>query len=473
MRQPVHYAAIVIGSGQAGGPLAADLAAAGWKTALVERDRLGGTCVNVGCTPTKTLVASARVAYLVRRAADYGVSTGRVAVDMVRVRKRKRDIVRSFGGVTPDRGAKKAHLHVLYGEARFTGPKTIEVSMFGGGVRRLTADSIFINTGARPSRPALRGLADVEALDSTSIMELDSVPDHLLVLGGGYIGVEFGQMFRRFGSRVSIVQRADALLAREDPDVADAVVSILREDGVEVLLGAEARSVAPRGKGRIHLSVRQKGRSRRLAGTHLLVATGRQPNTDRLNLGAAGIATDEKGHVVVDERLETRVPGVYALGDVKGGPAFTHVSYDDYRIIRTNLLEGGSSTTKGRLVPYTVYMDPELGRVGLSEAEARERGLEVRIAKLGMDSVARALERDEPRGFIKIIVDRATDQILGCAVLGIEGGEIMSMIQIAMMGRVPSTVLREAIFAHPALAESLNNVFHRFQDQLPRRQDFA
>jgi pyruvate/2-oxoglutarate dehydrogenase complex dihydrolipoamide dehydrogenase (E3) component len=449
----------VIGSGQAGGPLAKDLAAAGWKTALVERDRLGGTCVNVGCTPTKTMVASARVAYLARRAADYGVKTGRIAVDMAQVRKRKRKIVRAFGGVTPDRGTKKAHLRLLHGEATFTGPRTLDVSMVGGGVRSLTADAIFINTGARPSLPELPGLADVDVLDSTSIMELDSVPDHLLVLGGGYIGVEFGQMFRRFGSRVTIVQRTKTLLPREDPDVAAAVVSILRDDGIDVLLGAEARRAAPGKKGRIHLTVKQKGRSRSLVGTHLLVATGRQPNTDGLNLEAAGIATDEKGHVVVDERLETGVPGVYALGDVKGGPAFTHISYDDYRIIRTNLLEGGNSTTNGRLVPYTVFMDPELGRVGLSETEARERGLEVRVAKMAMSSVARALERDEPRGFIKVLVDEATDQILGCAVLGIEGGEIMSMIQIAMMGRVPSSVLREAIFAHPALAESLNNVF--------------
>jgi pyruvate/2-oxoglutarate dehydrogenase complex dihydrolipoamide dehydrogenase (E3) component len=470
MRQPAHYAAIVIGSGQAGGPLAADLAAAGWKTALVERDHLGGTCVNVGCTPTKTMVASARVAYLVRRAADYGVRTGRIAVDMAKVRKRKREIVRIFGGVTPDKGPKKSHLQVLYGEAKFTGPKSIEVSMSKGGARQLTGDTIFINTGARPSRPAIPGLADVEALDSTSIMELDSLPDHLLVLGGGYIGVEFGQMFRRFGSRVTIVQRAEALLAREDPDVAEAVASILRDDGVDVLLGAEVRLVARGGKGRIHLSVRQKGRSRRVAGTHLLLAAGRQPNTEELNLEAAGIARDEKGYVVVDERLETRVPDVYALGDVKGGPAFTHISYDDYRLIRTNLLEGGRATTKDRLVPYTIYMDPELGRVGLSETEAMARGLEVRVAKLRMDAVARALERDEPRGFIKIIVDSATDQILGCAVLGIEGGEIMSMLQIAMMGHVPSTVLREAIFAHPTLAESLNNVFHHFQNQPGRAE---
>jgi len=464
MRKPVRYAAIVIGSGQAGGPLAKDLAAAGWKTALVERDHLGGTCVNVGCTPTKTMVASARVAYLARRAADYGVRTGRVTVDLAQVRRRKRDIVKKFGGVTPDQGRKRSHLHVLYGDARFTGPKTIAVTMSTGGVRHLTADKIFINTGARPSLPALPGLGDVDVLDSTSIMELDAVPEHLLVLGGGYIGVEFGQMFRRFGSRVTIVQRGKALLAREDPDVAEAVATILREDGIEVLLGAAVERVARARKAGVELDVRRKGRSRRLAGSHLLVATGRRPNTDGLNLEAAGVATDEHGFVVVDERLKTTARGVYALGDVNGGPAFTHVSYDDYRIIRTNLLERGRATTKGRLVPYVVFMDPELGRVGLSETEARACGIKVRVAKLPMHSVARALERDEPRGFIKVVVDAATDRILGCAVLGIEGGEIMSMLEIAIMGRVPAKVLREAIFAHPTIAESLNNVFDDSKD---------
>jgi pyruvate/2-oxoglutarate dehydrogenase complex dihydrolipoamide dehydrogenase (E3) component len=303
------------------------------------------------------------------------------------------------------------------------------------------------------------GLGDVDVLDSTSIMELDAVPEHLLVMGGGYVGVEFAQMFRRFGSRVTIVQKGKALLAREDPDVAEAVAAILREDGIEVLLGAAVERVARARKGGVELGVRQKGGSRRLAGSHLLVATGRRPNTDGLNLEAAGVATDEHGFVVVDERLKTTARGVYALGDVNGGPAFTHVSYDDYRIIRTNVLERGRATTKGRLVPYTVFMDPELGRVGLSETEARACGIKVRVAKLPMHSVARALERDEPRGFIKVVVDAATDRILGCAVLGIEGGEIMSMLEIAMMGRVPAKVLREAIFAHPTIAEALNNVF--------------
>ncbi len=464
MQRATHYDAIVIGSGQAGGPLAADLVDAGKKTALVERARLGGTCVNWGCTPTKTMVASARVAYLARRAKDFGVQTGRVEVDLLAVRKRKRDIVRAFGGETPDRAKKKANRTIVYGEARFVGAREIEVrAKTGGELRRLSADSIFINTGARPSRPELPGLADVEALDSTSIMELDRVPEHLIVLGGGYIGVEFAQMFRRFGSRVTLVQRANALLAREDPDVAEAVAAILREDGVDVLLGAEARRVERAKKREVQLHVSDGTRSRTIVGSHLLVATGRTPNTERLDLATAGIEVDEKGFIVVDSRLRTTAAGVWALGDVKGGPAFTHISYDDYRIIRTNVIEGGRATTNGRLVPYTVYLDPELGRVGVTESEARARGSKIRVAKLGMDSVARALERDEPRGFIKVVVDAKTDRILGCAVLGIEGGEIMSMLQIAMMGKLPSSALREAIFAHPALAESLNNVFYNFQ----------
>ena len=467
-----RFDAIVIGSGQAGGPLAADLARAGHKTALIERDHLGGSCINRGCTPTKTMVASARVAWLARRATDYGVATGRVAVDMARVRKRKRDIVKRFGGVTPDRAPRVRGQTVFFGEARFTGPHSVQVLLEhaakGPRVRELRADRIFVNTGARPARPAIEGLDEVDALDSTSIQELDRVPEHLLILGGGTIGVEFGQMFRRFGSRVTIVQRGDALLAREDPDVAEAVAAILREDGIDVLLGAEARRVARGRRGgarRIELTVREtrggRSRLRTLGGSHLLVATGRTLESDRLNLAAAGIETGDRGQILVDDRLETSVPGVYAMGDVTGGPAFTHIAYDDYRILRTNLLERGHATTKGRLVPYTVFMDPELGRIGLSETEARARRIRIRVEKLGMDSVARALERDEPRGFIKVIVDAKTDLILGCAVLGIEGGEIMSMVEIAMLGKVRSSVLREAIFAHPTIAEALNNVFRR------------
>jgi pyruvate/2-oxoglutarate dehydrogenase complex dihydrolipoamide dehydrogenase (E3) component len=295
-------------------------------------------------------------------------------------------------------------------------------------------------------------------------MELGQVPDHLVVIGGGYIGLEFGQMFRRFGSQVTIVQRGAQLLAREDADVAEEVTGILREDGIEVLLDTTPLRVDHGVEGHIQLAVRTPGGERTLSSSHLLVAAGRVPNTDRLNLDAAGIDVDRRGFVRVNARLETNVPGIYALGDIKGGPAFTHISYDDYRILESNLLKGGDATTEGRLVPYTVFIDPQLGRVGLSEREARAQERNIRIAKMPMSWVARALEIDETRGFMKAIVDAGTGQILGAAILGIEGGEIVSTLQIAMMGRLPYTVLRDAVLAHPTLAESLNNLFATLEE---------
>ena len=453
-----RYDAIVIGSGQAGKPLALSLAQAGRKTAIVEREHVGGTCVNVGCTPTKTMVASGRVAYLARRAGDYGVRPNPVQVEMAKVRQRKQAIVESFRNSGQRQLEKTEGVDLLFGEASFTGPKTVAVRMNNGGTRQLTADTIFINTGGRPSTPPIPGLDSVPTLDSTSIMELDVLPDHLLVLGGGYIGLEFGQMFRRFGSAVTVVQRSNQLLGREDPDVDEEVAKILREDGVEVLLETQTLR-AEQADGTIRLTVRTQNGERTLSGSHLLVAAGRVPNTDALNLSAAGVKTDKGGIVQVNERLETNVSGIYALGDVKGGPTFTHISYDDFRIIRTNLLEGGNATTNGRFVPYAVYIDPQLGRVGLSETEARAQGRRIRVAKMPMAYVARALEMDEPRGFMKAIVDADTNQILGYTALGVEGGELMSMVEIAMMGKVPYTTLRDGIFAHPTLAEALNNLF--------------
>ncbi len=458
MDATIQYDAIIIGAGQAGGPLAGALARAGRRTALIERVHVGGTCINEGCTPTKTMVASARVAYLARRASDYGVRAGSVTVDMAGVRQRKRNIVDSFRSGSERRITTTAGLDLLLGEARFAGPDTVELRR-AGGTRGLSAPLIFINTGGRPTRPALPGIESVPTLDSTSIMELAELPEHLLVLGGGYIGLEFGQMFRRFGSRVTIVQRATQLAPREDADVAEEIRKILCEDGVEVLLDTKAASVEPAGDGRIRLAVHNGGDERALLGSHLLLATGRSPNTEALNLGAAGVETDKHGFIKVNERLETGVPGVYALGDVKGGPAFTHISYDDFRIIRTNLLEGGNASTRDRLVPNTVFIDPQLGRIGLSETEARATGRTIRVAKLPMSYVARALEMDEPRGFLKAVVDAETDQILGAAVLGIEGGEMMAALQLAMMGKLRYTVLRDAVFAHPTLAEAFNSLF--------------
>ncbi len=454
-----HYDAVVIGSGQGGNPLAGALAGAGHKTAVIEREHVGGTCINEGCTPTKTMVASARVAYLDRRSADYGVQNGPVNVDMVEVRQRKRNIVETFRGGSEQRLEDAENLDLIRGEARFTGPKELEVRLDGGETAQLTAENIFINVGARPGGVPVEGLDAVPTLDSTTVMELDEVPEHLLVLGGGYVGLEFAQMFRRFGSEVTVVQRGPQLLSREDTDVAEAVAEILREDGVAVLLETEAQSVRQDESGGIQLTVNGPDGEDTISGSHLLVAAGRPPNTDLLNLEAAGVETDKRGHVKVNERLETNVPGVYALGDVKGGPAFTHVSYNDYQVIEANLLNGGDATIADRLVPYTVFMDPQLGRVGLGEAEAREQGRDVRVASMPMSHVARALEMDESRGMMKAVVDAGTGEILGCAVLGIEGGEIMAMIQIAIMGKLPYTALRDGMFAHPTLAESLNSLF--------------
>ena len=452
------YDAVVIGSGQGGTPLSVALAKAGLKTALVERDHVGGTCVNVGCTPTKTMVASARVAYLSKRSADYGVDSGPVKVSMSAVRSRKQKIVESFHNGVLKNIEKTEGLALLKGEARFIGPKSLEVLLSKGETRQLTGERIFINTGARPAKLLVPGIDEVSTLDSSSIMELDTLPDHLLVMGGGYVGLEFGQMFRRFGSEVTIVHRGHHLLSNEDPDVGDEIARILDEDGIRVLLNSEA--IRARGiDGTVNLIVKTKEKETQLSGSHLLVAVGRLPNTDGLNLKSAGVEKDEHGFINVNDRLETNVAGVYALGDVKVGPAFTHISYDDFRIIRANVLEGGNATTEGRLVPYTVFIDPQLGRIGLSETEARKQGLKTLVAKLPMSSVARAIEMSETRGFMKAVVDADTKKILGCAVLGIEGGELMTMFEIAMMGNLPYTVLKDGIFAHPTLAESLNNLF--------------
>ena len=458
MVTPQQYDAIIIGSGQAGTPLATTLAQAGKRTALLEREHVGGTCVNEGCTPTKTMVASGRVAYLARRAADYGVNTGAISIDLGKVRQRKRDIVDSFRNGSQARLEKAANLDLIFGDASFTGPRSVAVRLRDGTRRVLAAQWIFINAGTRASHPRLDGLDDVPSLDNVSIMELDSVPEHLLILGGGYIGLEFGQLFRRFGSRVTIIQSAGQLLTGEDPDIADEVAKILRQDGVEILLGAKAIRVSL-SDGSIRLEVEQRGISTPWTGSHLLIATGRVPNSDTLNLAAAGIQTDDRGFIQVNDRLETTAAGVYALGDIKGGPAFTHISYDDFRIVRANLLEKKVASIANRLVPYALFIDPQLGRVGLTETEARAQGRNIRVAKLPMTSVARALEVDETRGVMKAVVDSATNQILGAAILGIEGGEVMSALEIAMMGKLPYTALRDGVFAHPTLAESLNNLF--------------
>jgi pyruvate/2-oxoglutarate dehydrogenase complex dihydrolipoamide dehydrogenase (E3) component len=462
MSESTHFDAIVIGSGQGGIPLAATLSSKGKRTAIIERANVGGTCVNTGCTPTKTMVASAEVAYLARRSKDYGVHTGEITVDMAAVRERKRSIVKQWRAGSEKRLNQSKLVELIRGEASFLAPKQIHIRLNEGGERTLTADWIFINTGLSTSKPPLQGLDTVPWLDNASIMELDTVPEHLLILGGGYVGLEFAQMFQRFGSRVTVIQRGSQILPTEDTDVADEITKFLREDGMEILLNAEAETVASSG-GKISLTVKQAGAVKAIEGTHLLVATGRHPNSADLNLPAAGIATDAHGFIPVNDKLETTVPGIYCIGDVKGGPAFTHVSYDDFRILRDNLLEGGNASIANRVFPYCVFLDPQLGRIGLNEKEAAQQGKKLRIARIPMTSVARAVETDRSRGFMKALVDPETEQILGAAILGEEGGEMMAMIQIAMMGNLKYTALREGDFAHPTLAESLNTLFSNFQ----------
>jgi pyruvate/2-oxoglutarate dehydrogenase complex dihydrolipoamide dehydrogenase (E3) component len=449
---------LVIGSGQGGNPLAGAFSQAGKRTALIEDAEVGGTCINYGCTPTKTMVASAKRFNDIRTAHQLGIEVGSFRVDMERVRQRKRDVVMQFRNSNENRFAEGSP-ELIRGKASFVGPNELHITLNDGGERRVSAPVIVIDSGTSPTIPNLEGLSQVPHLDNVSLMELGSVPDHLLILGGGYIAVEFGQMFRRFGSRVTIIERGKHLLAHEDDDITDAVRKLFEEDGIDILAEAHAQAVSG-AVGRITLQL-QDGRS--TEGSHLLVAVGRSPNTKALNLEAAGVATDEHGFVRVNERLQTSVSHIYAIGDVKGGPAFTHISYDDFRILRDNLLHGASRTTTDRMVPYVVYIDPQLGRIGLTEREARSQGKKFKAAQMPMTSVARAIETGDTRGAMKAIVEEGTEQILGAAILGAEGGEIMSMIQIAMMGKLKYGDLVEAILAHPTYAESLNNLFAKVQ----------
>ena len=456
-----HYDAIVIGTSQGGRRLPAELANAGQKVAVVERDQLGGVCVNRGCTPTKTMVASAQHAYQARRDAEYGVRTGPVSVDLAAVRDRKRAMVagarQNYASVLRQDG-----LDLIEGEAHFTAPNMIEVGLTNSATRQISAPVIVIDAGTRPRPLAIPGADEVPVLDSTSIMELDEIPEHLIVVGGGYVGLEFAQMFRRFGSEVTVIQVAPRLMMIEDEDVSDEVAAILREDGITILTSTTPVQVTPTDANRLLLTVRTGDDERQIEGSHLLSATGRVPNTEALTLDAAGIRVDGHGFIEVDEYLETSVPGVYAMGDVKGGPAFTHLSYDDYRILHANLIGHEKASTRDRIVPYTMFIDPQLGRAGLTERDARAQGRAIRVAKLPMSAVIRALETGETRGFMKAVIDADSGQILGCAILGSEGGEIMSIIQVAMLGSLTYRDMANAIFTHPLLAEGLNTLFAEF-----------
>ena len=450
MATPQRLDAIVIGAGQAGPPLAVRLAEAGLQTVLIERDHLGGTCVNDGCIPTKTLVASARAAHVARRAADYGVVVGGpVRVDMAAVKARKDAVVaESIGSLTRWLQG-TANLRVVRGQARFDGAHVVEV---GGEV--FEAPKIFINVGGRAVIPDWPGLADVPVLTNTSMMAIDTLPDHLVVIGGSYIGLEFAQMVRRFGSKVTVIELGDRLIAREDPEVSAEIQAILEREGVAFHLGARGKQVARvAGSDRIRVTIEAGGQTHAIDASHVLAAVGRRPNTDDLGLDRAGIDIDASGFVVVDDQLRTNVDGVWAMGDVNGQGAFTHTAYNDYEIVAANLLDGDARRVSDRIPAYALFTDPPLGRVGMTETQARAAGKRVRIATMPMTRVGRAKERGETQGFMKVVVDADTERILGAALLCIEGDEIVHSLLDVMATGATYKVVQRAMHIHPTVSE--------------------
>lgn len=440
------YDAIIIGTGQAGPALARRIAGLGMQVAVVERGRFGGTCINTGCTPTKTLVASAYAAHVARRGADYGFSAGDVKVDMKRVKARKDHVV-GLANRGVERSLKTLEsCRVFEAHARFVSPREVQV---GGEV--LTSDRIFINVGARATVPNIPGLDQVDYLTNSSMMDIDFLPRHLLVLGGSYIGLEFGQMYRRFGSEVSIVEAGPRLISREDEDVSAALADILAREGITVLPGAKCLRINKQGDD-IVMTVDRGGISE-LRGSHLLIATGRRPNTDDLGLDHAGVKRDQRGYIVVDDELRTSVPGIWALGDCNGKGAFTHTSWNDYQIVAANLFDGESRRVSDRIPAYALYTDPPLGRAGMSEADVRKSGRPVLVARLAMEDVSRAFEKGETEGFMKILVDAETKEILGASFLGTSGDEAIHCVLDAMYAKAPYTLLRRAMHIHPTVAE--------------------
>jgi len=445
----MQFDAIVIGSGQAGNPLSFALVDHGWKVALIEKAELGGTCVNTGCTPTKTMIASAQVAHYARNAARWGVNASGVSVDLAAVVARKDAVVQHFRGGNQKQVDARRNLHLIRGQAKFLAPHKIEV---GGDI--LESERIFINAGTRPEIPKLQGIENIGYLTNESLMEITEIPEHLLVLGGGYIGLEFGQMFRRFGSRVTVIHRGGQLLQREDADIATSLQTALEAEGIEFRLNAQSSKVEKRNEV-ISLSFQRKQDVETVSGSHLLAATGRVPNTDTLDIAKAGIELDPHGYIKVNPRLETSVPGIWALGDIKGGPAFTHISYNDFQIVCGNIIEGKNLSIANRYLPYSLFTDPQMGRVGLTEKEARASGKKLKIGAFPISGVSRAIERGETAGLMKIIVDAANDRILGAAILGAEGGEIVQILGALMLADAPYTVLKGAVFIHPTMAEGL------------------
>ena len=452
-----HYDAIVIGSGQAGSPLSKQLAKAGKQTLLIEKRFIGGTCVNDGCTPTKAMIASAKAAYMAKHS-NLGVHIDSYQIDMKQIRQRKEGILMNMRNGGRKSMEETANLDLIFGEATFTGDKTLNIQLNDGGEMDVQADMIFINTGTTPVIPEISGLEDAGYFTSTTLLDVEEVPEHLLVIGGNYVGLEFAQMFHRFGSKITVLERGPRIIAREDEDISEELLQILLAEGLDVHTEAYAMKFERQTNG-ITATIMLRGMEKQITCSHILVATGRKPLTESLAPQNSGVTLSEKGFIRVNEKLETNVEGIYALGDVNGGPAFTHIAYNDYVIVYRNLFEGADEKTTGRPLPYCMYTDPQLGRIGLSEKQAREQGYNIKVATMPMKHVARALETGEALGMMKAVVDADTRQILGAAVLGEEGGEIMTVLQMAMMGGITYDRLKYCVFAHPTYSESLNNLF--------------
>lgn len=457
MAQSIPYEDLVLGSGAGGKLLAWHLASSGRRVAVVERRWIGGSCPNIACLPTKNEIWSAKVADLLHHAAQFGMVTGSVAVDLAKVRQRKRDMVEGLVAKHLEL-YQKSGAELILGEGRFVAPKTLEVRSRDGGTRLLTGERVFINAGTHAVIPPVAGFAGAGPLTHIEALELDRLPEHLIVFGGGFIGLELAQAYRRFGSRVTVIDRGPQLAGREDRDVAEAIGQLFSDEGIHVLLSTEAMQVEGRSGMGVRLRVRTPEGERVIEGSDLLAATGRAPNTGGIGLDAIGVRLDGRGFVQVNDRLETSAPGVWAIGECAGSPQFTHVSEDDFRIIRDNLA-GGNRTTRDRLIPFCLFTDPALARVGLSETEARNRGIAVRVAKLPMAAVLRTRTTGEMRGFMKALIDAHTDRILGFTMFGAEAGEVMAVVQTAMLAGMPYTSLRDAILAHPTMAEGLNALF--------------
>jgi pyruvate/2-oxoglutarate dehydrogenase complex dihydrolipoamide dehydrogenase (E3) component len=455
--QPEEYDVVILGDGTGATLAAWTFAGEGQRVVVLDRKYIGGSCPNIACLPSKNVIHSAKVAEYVRHSEDFGISVGDFSIDMSVVRGRKRRMVTGMNEMYLD-NYKKTGAEFVFASGRFVGPKTVEATLRDGSVRRLRGTNVIVSTGTRAAIDPIPGLAEAQPLTHIETLELGQVPEHLLVIGGGYIGLELSQAMRRFGSKVSLIERSEQLVSREDDDVSGVLTGVFRDEGVEIFLNAKTKRVTGESGDAVQVIIERNGVEKTLEGSHLLVATGRKPNTEGIGLELAGVEVTERGYIKVNERLQTTAPGVWAIGEVAGSPQFTHISVDDFRVVHANL-SGGNRVTTGRQVPFCLFTDPEFARVGLSEKEAKAQGIAYRLFKIPMEAVLRARTLGETRGFMKALVENDGERILGFAAVGVGAGETMAAVQIAMIGGLPYATLRDAILTHPTLAEGIGVLF--------------